>query len=125
MLHIQGKNAYNNSLCNLSTIKIQLFNDFKEGFVEKPVRPLADGHMTITVSHMIYLLMWLTDSCLQIYSIKRQGTSDPKTKWKKGQESSETLLIFMVCTFLCFYYIQKDYDETSRWKHPKPHPNHL
>ena len=23
---------------------------------------------------MIYLLMWLTDPCLQIYSIKRQGT---------------------------------------------------
>ena len=41
---------------------------------EKPVRPLADGHMTTTVSHMVYLLMWLTDSCLQIYSAKRQGT---------------------------------------------------
>ena len=41
---------------------------------EKSVRPLADGHMTMTVSRMIYLLMWLTDSCPQLYSTKRQGT---------------------------------------------------
>ena len=39
--------------------------------VEKPVSPLADGQLTITVGHMIYLLMWLTDFCLQIYSTKR------------------------------------------------------
>ena len=43
---------------------------------EKSVKPLAAGHLTITVSHMIYLLMWLTDSGLQIYSTKSQGTSD-------------------------------------------------
>ena len=41
---------------------------------EKPVSPLADGQLTITVGHMTYLMMWLTDSCLQIYSTKRQGT---------------------------------------------------
>ena len=41
---------------------------------EKPVGPLADGQLTITDSHVIYLMMWLTDSCLQIYSTKRQGT---------------------------------------------------
>ena len=41
---------------------------------EKPVSPLADGQLTITDSYMIYLMMWSTDSRLQIYSIKRQGT---------------------------------------------------
>ena len=71
---------------------------------EKPVRPLADGHMTITVSHVIYLLMWLTDSCLQIYSTKRQLTTeinvDPKWKLKVRRcMCSDTLLIFLVCTF--------------------------
>ena len=50
---------------------------------EKSVKPL-DGHLTITVGHMIYLLMWFTDSCLQIYSTKSWGTSDNKRdpKWK-------------------------------------------
>ena len=43
--------------------------------VEKPVSPLADGQLTITLGHMIYLMMWLTDSCLKIHSTKRQGTS--------------------------------------------------
>ena len=33
---------------------------------EKPVSPLAGGQLTITDSHMTYLMMWLTDSCLQI-----------------------------------------------------------
>ena len=31
----QGKNAYNNSLCNLSSSEIKSFNDFKEGFVNR------------------------------------------------------------------------------------------
>ena len=29
---------------------------------EQPVSPLADGQFTITVGHMTYLMMWLTDS---------------------------------------------------------------
>ena len=52
---------------------------------EKPVSPLADGQLTITVGHMTYLMMWLTDSCLQIYSTKRQGTSLTQME-AKGQE---------------------------------------
>ena len=78
--------------------------------VEKSVKPLAAGHLTITVSHMIYLLMWLTDSGLQIYSIKSKGTSDnnldPKWKLKVRRcMCSETLLILLVCTFLCFIFL--------------------
>ena len=52
---------------------------------EKPVSPLADGQLTITVGHMTYLMMWLTDSCLQIYSTKRKGTSLTQME-TKGQE---------------------------------------
>ena len=71
---------------------------------ENPVSPLADDQLTITVGHMIYLLMWLTDSCLQIYStiIKETGNQiDPNWKLKvRRYMCSETLLIFLVCTFL-------------------------
>ena len=68
------------------------------------------GHLTITVGHMIYLLMWPTDSCLQIYSTKSKGTSDNNLdpKWKLQARRcmcSETLLIFLVCTFLCFIFL--------------------
>ena len=42
------------------------------------VRLLAFGHMTMTVCHMIHLLMWLIDYRLQIYSTKRRGTSGNK-----------------------------------------------
>ena len=77
---------------------------------EKSVKPLATGHLTITVSHMIYLLMWLIDYCLQIYCTKSQGTSnnnfDPKWKQKVRRcMCSETLLIFLVCTFLWFIFL--------------------
>ena len=54
---------------------------------EKYARPLAVGHM-------IYLLMWLTGSCIQICRTKRQEL-----------HSFETLLIFLVCTFFCFIFL--------------------
>ena len=37
---------------------------------EKPVSPLADGQLTITVGHMTYLMMWLTDSCLKFIALR-------------------------------------------------------
>ena len=54
---------------------------------EKPVSLLADGQLTITDSHMTYLLMWLTDSCLQIYSTKRQGTRLTQMEAKRSGDT--------------------------------------
>ena len=80
--------AANNDLLTKNSSKTHMLTQWHHSFMndcsdcsivgkmheEKPVSPLADGQLTITVSHMIYLMMWLTDSRLQIYSTKKQGT---------------------------------------------------
>ena len=40
---------------------------------------------------MIYLLMWLTDSCLQIYSTNSKGTSDNNLESKERCKDQELI----------------------------------
>ena len=99
-LQKMSKNTYVDTVTSQLYQWLRIVGNLHE---EKSVKPLAAGLMTITVSHMIYLLMWLTDSSLQIYSTKSQGTSDNNLdpKWKlevRRYMCSETLLIFLVCT---------------------------
>ena len=71
---------------------------------------IKHAEKTLDVGHMIYLLMWLTDSCLQIYSTKKQGTVGNKLCPKMEDRSGDAyflklLLIFLVCTFLFFIFL--------------------
>ena len=58
---------------------------------------------TLAVGHMTYLLMWLTDSCLQIIALKRQGTSGKKL-WPKMEAIAIDAYFLKMCW--AFWFVQ-------------------